>query len=241
MADAILPLVWLGTDTVRSDQWSAPRKTSSAESCVRCVLCNVICMMAKIRKKILCQARTTVYKVEWFPRTQYHSTIPSPVSRRSSFRTRSLYQNLPRPIYLISPPALYSSPRPIATMYSKSFLSALLMASLAVASPALNRRSWCGVHVTQYQKNENGVGGTYEFDATLKDQNGTPIGSVSRQPTPADVTSSLPYVLIITAGNVDSDPVRFDYADQHWASDGSQCSVGAYDSGSRQMDCGFTC
>lgn len=126
-------------------------------------------------------------------------------------------------------------------MYPTSFLSALLMASFAVASPTLNRRDWCGVHVTQYQKNQNGVGGTYEFSASLKNQAGSVIGSVDHATSPADVTSSLPYVLIITGGNVDSDPVSFDYAGQHWDSNSGQCSVGGYDSGSRQMDCGFTC
>ena len=127
-------------------------------------------------------------------------------------------------------------------MYSTSFLGALLAASLSAASPTLNIRSgWCGVHVTQFQLNENGVGGTYLFSASLKDPNGMIIGSLNRAPTPGDITSSLPYVVILTAGNQDSDPVEFQYAGQRWLSDSPQCSVGAYDSGSRNMDCGFSC
>ena len=127
-------------------------------------------------------------------------------------------------------------------MYATSFLSALLMASIAAASPQfVPRASQCGVHVTQWQMNENGVGGAYQFDAKLYDQTGMLIGSLNRQPTPGDVTSSLPYVLVMEAGNVDSDPVRFSYGGDTWLSDSSRCSVGQYDGGNRQMDCGFGC
>lgn len=126
-------------------------------------------------------------------------------------------------------------------MYSTIFLSALLMASSAVASPTLNRRDGCRVHVTQFQRNENGVGGTYELSITMVDALGTTIASLNHATTPVDVTSALPYALIVTTGNGDSDPVSFDYAGQHWDSNSGQCSVGAYGSGSRNMDCGFTC
>jgi len=150
------------------------------------------------------------------------------------------YQALPRRSHRSHFTNIHS-PAPIATMYPTIFLSALLMASSAAASATLNRRDWCGVHVTQFQRNENGFGGTYEFTVTIKDQNGSLIGSVDHATSPAGVTSSLPYVLIVTAGNGDSDPVSFDYAGQHWASNSGQCSTGAYDGGSRNMDCGFTC
>lgn len=50
-------------------------------------------------------------------------------------------------------------------------------------------------------------------------------------------------------GNLDSDPVGFVYGDQAWIStepnhriwnkEGQNCDVGAYDHGSRQMDCLF--
>ena len=56
-----------------------------------------------------------------------------------------------------------------------------------------------------------------------------------------DVDSALPAVLIVTAENVDSDPVQFAYNGASWDSNAAQCSVGGYDSGSRNMDCGFTC
>jgi hypothetical protein len=55
-----------------------------------------------------------------------------------------------------------------------------------------------------------------------------------------DVDSALPLVLVVTAENIDSDPVKFAYGAQSWDSN-SQCSVGGYDSGKREMDCGFTC
>lgn len=106
--------------------------------------------------------------------------------------------------------------------------------------------------MNQYQKNEgnpasNGNQATsdYRFSILLKDANQELIGEVDYYDAPGgqgvDVDSELPLVLIAKAGNVDDDPVSFAYGDQSWNSDSAQCSVGGYDSGSRQMDCGFTC
>lgn len=55
------------------------------------------------------------------------------------------------------------------------------------------------------------------------------------------VDSELPLVFVATAGTVDGDLVTFAYGSQNWDSNSGQCSVGGYDSGSRQMDCSFTC
>ena len=57
------------------------------------------------------------------------------------------------------------------------------------------------------------------------------------------VTSALPLVLIVTAQNVDDDAVLFAYGDQSWGSNDQphQCNFGAYDSGKREGDCGFSC
>lgn len=111
---------------------------------------------------------------------------------------------------------------------------------------------YCGVHVTQYQKNEgpaaaNGGVGTsnYRFDITIFDEIQVQVGQVLLANAPGGVgvgvTSALPWVLIVTALNVDEDPVRFAYAGSAWDSNSPQCSVGKYDSGSRNMDCGFPC
>lgn len=124
----------------------------------------------------------------------------------------------------------------------------------------------CGVHVKQvsfiyplvcyllkikqYQKNEgdpDSTGGTsnYRFDIQMKDDQGELVGELDYADAPGgqgvDVDSALPVVLIVTAQNVDDDPVKFAYGDQSWDSNSDQCSVGKYDSGARQMDCGFTC
>ncbi|KAL9099814.1 MAG: hypothetical protein Q9163_004737 [Psora crenata] len=108
----------------------------------------------------------------------------------------------------------------------------------------------CGVHVVQYQKNEgkpDSTGGTtnYRFDIQISDGQLEPVGELDYADAPGgqgvDVDSALPYVLVVTAENVDDDPVRFAYAAQTWDSSSGQCSVGKYDSGSRQMDCGFPC
>lgn len=74
--------------------------------------------------------------------------------------------------------------------------------------------------VIQYQKNKGpGDQSVYRFVVTVKDAHQSQIGDVTL-PSPASVDSALPYVLTITAGNVDSDPVLFGYAGQSWASDG---------------------
>ena len=110
----------------------------------------------------------------------------------------------------------------------------------------------CGVHVTQYQKNEgpaaaDGAGGTsnYRFDITIKDDDQVDVGQKLLVDAPGGagvgVTSGLPWVLIVTAGNVDSDPVHFSYGGESWDSNSAECSVGDYDSGNRDIDCGFAC
>lgn len=79
----------------------------------------------------------------------------------------------------------------------------------------------------------------------LKDANGELVGEVDYFDAPGgqgvDVFSQLPLVFIATTGNVDDDAISFAYGSQSWDSSSGQCSVGGYDSGSRQMDCGFTC
>ena len=112
---------------------------------------------------------------------------------------------------------------------------------------------WCGVHVVQYQKENpaadpaSNPAGHYHLDITIYDNNQDQIGQFLGADAPAekavDVTSKLPYVLEVTAQNVDSDPVLFAYADQSWAYADvpHHCNFGKYDSGKREGDCGFSC
>lgn len=106
----------------------------------------------------------------------------------------------------------------------------------------------CGVHVTQYQKNEpkSNPTGDYKFDITIKDAAGatigTKLGATAKNGVGVDVDSMLPLVLIVTAQKVDDDAVLFKYGDQSWGSNDHQhCKFGKYDSGNRDGDCGFTC
>ncbi|KAI1367674.1 hypothetical protein F5Y08DRAFT_336464 [Xylaria arbuscula] len=131
---------------------------------------------------------------------------------------------------------------------------AAALSSYSMASPVLAGRSAvaprdvkgaCGVHVTQWQKHENGVGSNYKYDITIKDAIGAIIGGVSHEPiadyTAHDITSDvLPYTLGVTSGGIDSDPVIFAYRGYHFSSS-SGCSTGGYGGGNRDMDCGFTC
>jgi hypothetical protein len=106
------------------------------------------------------------------------------------------------------------------------------------------RPGWCGVHVTQHQK-QNPATDKYKFDIKIFDANNNVIGSVdgADATNPVIVDSKLPNTLVVTAGNVDADAVLMDYAGQHWGSNDQahHCNFGAYDSGKREGDCGFTC
>ncbi|KAI0438473.1 hypothetical protein F4803DRAFT_97989 [Xylaria telfairii] len=133
-------------------------------------------------------------------------------------------------------------------MQTSIALISLALAGFSYGSPTAASKRYvsgsCSMHVTQWQKNENGVGGSYEFDIVIKDAIGAIIGGVNRLAienfSSEGVTSELPYVLVVSTGGVDSDPVQFAYAGGHFStSDG--CSTGGYDSGRRQMDCGFHC
>lgn len=92
----------------------------------------------------------------------------------------------------------------------------------AGATPDL-AHGWCGVHVTQYQKNEGpkGSGGgtiDYRLTVTLKDAIQDPIGGVTLLSVPGGeyvgIDSQLPYVFDVEVGGVDSEPVFFKYASQ---------------------------
>lgn len=129
---------------------------------------------------------------------------------------------------------------------------ATTMVGLTLAAPALEaagaiaaRQGQCGVHVTQWQKNQNGVGGDYQYDVRIYDSLGRTVGGDDRVAIPDLGSHNFPLdgqstPLVITSGTVDSDPISFTYGGDQWLSS-SRCSVGAYDSGNRDMDCGFGC
>lgn len=113
---------------------------------------------------------------------------------------------------------------------------------------------WCGVHVTQYQKNEGPVNAKrdttadYRFDVFIYDSAGTLVGEADLLDIPSGSSASvigsvLPQAFSITAPNVDGDAVYMTYGDQNWGSNDQdhQCNFGSYDSGNRDGDCGFTC
>ncbi|KAH8802293.1 hypothetical protein DL96DRAFT_765216 [Flagelloscypha sp. PMI_526] len=104
---------------------------------------------------------------------------------------------------------------------------------------------FCGMHITQFQKPDVSKD-NFKLDIKLFDAVQTPIGdSGGQKDAPAnvgvDVTSKLPNVMTVTAQNTDNDPLKFSIGGQTFDSNAGQCSVGKYDNGKREMDCGFTC
>ncbi|KAK5625961.1 hypothetical protein RRF57_001677 [Xylaria bambusicola] len=130
-------------------------------------------------------------------------------------------------------------------MQTTTVIVAIALSGCSIASPVLEGRSVtapryvggaCGVHVTQWQKNENGVGSAYQYDITIKDAIGAIVGGASRIAIPdyqsKFIGSQLPYGLIVTSGAVDSDPVQFAYAGYIFSSS-SGCGTGGYGDGNR--------
>lgn len=85
----------------------------------------------------------------------------------------------------------------------------------------------------------------YRLDVSLFDAMQDPIGGGSRLSLPGgnykDIDSQLRYTFEVLVGGTDRQPIRFQYSGQAWTSADGQCHVGDYDSGSRIMDCGFSC
>ena len=123
-----------------------------------------------------------------------------------------------------------------------------VLVGLSTAAPAHEARDFvpgrCGIHVTQFQKNENGVGADYQFDVVVKDGVGNGVGGVSRLAVPDFQTRSFASGLAgnidITVGAVDADPVKFVYNGFTFSSSNG-CATGGYEDGNREMDCGFAC
>lgn len=109
-------------------------------------------------------------------------------------------------------------------------------------------RGTCRVHVTQYQKNEaNNPSSVYRLDIAITDAGGKTLGNRFGVDAPTnqyvDVTSVLPFVLSVAAGEVDDSAVLFRYASQSWGSNDQEhkCSFGGYEDGNRDGDCDFEC
>ena len=108
---------------------------------------------------------------------------------------------------------------------------------------------WCGMHIRQYQRNE-GPGfqiANYRFDVYLYDADQELVGERDLISIPTGQTyqvgSTLPYTFGVTAPEGDDDPVIMHYNGQKWGSNSAdhQCKFGAFSSGHRDGDCGFSC
>lgn len=82
---------------------------------------------------------------------------------------------------------------------------------------------WCGLHIIQHQKPDPSKD-AYTLEVQIKDADsmiiGNTLGAVdARNPIPVSgFGGQLPVQLIVTAGGVGADPVKFAYGDQLWDS-----------------------
>ena len=165
--------------------------------------------------------------------------FPSPLSLSPSFPL-SLFPTLPHPyspFFPLSPP-----PFPFPTLIPNPLTFYPDKGSSSTSSGSNYTPGWCGVHVTQHQKeNPSDPSSHYHLDVTLYDGAQKEIGKVTNRDASAGqgvgVTSALPWVLIVTAQNVDKDAVLFKYSAQSWGSNDQEhhCNFGSYDSGHRYV------
>ena len=103
---------------------------------------------------------------------------------------------------------------------------------------------WIRAYSMEYPR-LNRLNSEYRLDVSLFDAMQDRIGGGSRLSLPGgnykDIDSQLPYTFEVLVGGTDRQPIRFQYSGQAWTSADGPCRVGDYDSGSRNMDCGFSC
>lgn len=103
---------------------------------------------------------------------------------------------------------------------------------------------WCCVDVIQHHKS-NPSSNPYTLDIAVKDAAGAIIGGSAGQIGFPGQTinqfSMLPWVLLVTVGGADTDPVSFAYAGAYWDSFNGPCNTQRYGRESRQINCGFPC
>ena len=84
---------------------------------------------------------------------------------------------------------------------------------------------------------------SHKFDITIQDNDSNYIEQVllvdASEGVGIGVDSQRPHQLIVTAASVDSDPVSFSYAGYTRDSDSTECLAGAYDHGTRAIDCTY--
>ena len=100
----------------------------------------------------------------------------------------------------------------------------------------------CGIHIVQHQKPK--PTDPYSLEVNLKDANQDDLGTVSKQvltDNKLSVPGKLPMTVEFRTGAVDADPIEIAYGGDSWNTNDKRCSQGAYDSGSRQIDCQFAC
>ena len=125
-------------------------------------------------------------------------------------------------------------------------------------SPDTFTGGWCGMHVTQYQKNEPGDCSTcnspdYILSVCIYDANQVLLNQypgedgcgqfVALKGQPQAIDTALPNLMYVTVGAVDDDPLLFTYGNQDWGSNDQphHSNWGAYDNGKREGDTGFSC
>ena len=99
----------------------------------------------------------------------------------------------------------------------------------------------CGVHITQYQKPEPSKD-EYSLAAQVFDANEDEVARVDKTVGPKlRITSKLPKAVTVTAKAVDGDALTVEYDGIPFDTVSPFCVVGGYDSGKREIDCGFLC
>ncbi|KAL8689996.1 MAG: hypothetical protein Q9218_004459 [Villophora microphyllina] len=143
----------------------------------------------------------------------------------------------------------YPGPTPFVNTYSKAAPAAPTAAPTPTFAGGV-----CGMHITQYQRNEKDshTGNNYQLEINVKDAKGAEAANLPKMDAPQDVPlppmNGLKGPMIIRLGGYVNDKskgedsvIYFDYDGQKFDTQSLKCHKGGYEDGNRDMDCNFNC
>lgn len=142
----------------------------------------------------------------------------------------------------------YPGPTQFVNTYSKA------AAAAPTTAPTPNYATGvCGMHITQYQRNEKDSNPTndYQLEVNVKDAKGAEAANLPKMSAPQDkplTMNGLKTPMTIRLGGYKDDKAKgedsviyFAYDGQNFDTESLKCHKGGYEDGNRDMDCNFNC
>lgn len=124
-------------------------------------------------------------------------------------------------------------------------VDSMLLRSVVLFLRRITVLFWLNLEPLQHQRPDPAAD-PFTLDVSIVDASKAPIGgteSTADAPKGEEVviTTKLADGFKVTAGDLDDAPLVFTVGGATFDSNSAQCSVGSYDNGKRDMDCGFPC